>query len=273
MTETTEQRAPAALPAGHDGDFLCYAWGESDRPIASIVQTRDQVIDFLCSQWFGERPETMHKDNREAFDAFMAEFDAPEWDMVDELCWTFEIGGIKVTKIHEDAGSGARALPAHEAKAIDAKLGLEELPPIRLPSEVVAALTAQALQSGRIVQAHVRELLHTAVDLPIEWQGAPRYIAPPIIAALRDCVTELKALNKTIGFRDGEWDSVKIGQEALDAFDAGATESDGVASLRITSWPTGPEYAFEPDRELLELPAGTYRMVALPLTVEGGDRV
>lgn len=39
-----------------------------------------------------------------------------------------------------------------------------------------------------------------------------------------------------------------------------------VGSLRITNWPTGPEYSFEPDAGLFELPVGEYRLC--PITAE-----
>jgi len=33
-----------------------------------------------------------------------------------------------------------------------------------------------------------------------------------------------------------------------------------VASLRISNWPTGPEYGFEPGEGMFELPVGEYRL-------------
>lgn len=77
--------------------YLCFAWGESDKPIARLCHTRDEVLQFFVDEWFGEKPEDMHPDNRNNWDEVVAEFDG-EWDMVDELQWTFEIGGVRVHK-------------------------------------------------------------------------------------------------------------------------------------------------------------------------------
>lgn len=56
-----------------------------------------------------------------------------------------------------------RALSAQESAAVDEKAGLKELPPIRMSLDEVAALEAAAADSGVIVQAHVRELLRSAL--------------------------------------------------------------------------------------------------------------
>ena len=99
-------------PSGsaHEGDYLCLAWGESDCPIVAITPDRQGVVAFLTAHWFGEAPETLHADSREAFDLFMAEFDSDEWDMVDHIEVKFEIGGLRVTKV-VDVSKAARWAP------------------------------------------------------------------------------------------------------------------------------------------------------------------
>lgn len=74
--------------------WLCYAWGESDKPVAQVVRSREQVKQFLIDHWFGE-------DSEELF-ATMADFDAPVWeDEGDKLEWQFEIGGVSIERVFE----------------------------------------------------------------------------------------------------------------------------------------------------------------------------
>lgn len=86
--------------------YLCYAWGESDFPAFRFVPAADDVAQFLCDEWFGEQPETMHPENREQFDYAMrrvrADRDDPDaWDGTDSIVFEFEIGGIKVIRACE----------------------------------------------------------------------------------------------------------------------------------------------------------------------------
>ena len=53
----------------------------------------------------------------------------------------------------------AYATPATDSKALDDKLGLVELPPIRVSREVAERLQAQAQASGVILQAYVGRAL------------------------------------------------------------------------------------------------------------------
>lgn len=98
-------------PAGVQGDaarepnWLCYAWGESDYPIAELAVTRDDVIRFLCEFWFGCSVENYPKDE-DAVSA-VAEFDAPEWDEGDTLTWKFEIGGVQITRLSAAAAQAS----------------------------------------------------------------------------------------------------------------------------------------------------------------------
>ena len=78
----------------HEGQYLCYAWGESDKPVAAIVPDRDGVRRFIIAQWLGD-------EDSDELPGIMEEFDAPEWDMIDTLEWTFEIGGVRITQVFD----------------------------------------------------------------------------------------------------------------------------------------------------------------------------
>lgn len=93
-------------------DYLCFAWGETDRPCAAIVSDRAAVRQFLIDQWLGEECEEL--------DAAMARFDADSddgdaWDGMDSIDWQFEIGGVRITKVF--AIAAAPAAPAAEPVA------------------------------------------------------------------------------------------------------------------------------------------------------------
>lgn len=90
--------APAQPQRRSAEGFLCYAWGESDKPVAQLVRTRDEVLAFFVAEWFGENPEAMCAENREQWDEAVAQFDG-DWDGLDSTEWHFEIGGVRVTKV------------------------------------------------------------------------------------------------------------------------------------------------------------------------------
>lgn len=92
--------------------YLCFAWGESDHPVFRFVMTPEEVGQFLCDEWFGEQPDTMHPANLEAFEEAMrmvrADRDDPDsWGGTDSVMFEFEIGGIKVTRAWESRHGGA----------------------------------------------------------------------------------------------------------------------------------------------------------------------
>jgi hypothetical protein len=83
--------------------YLCLAWGESDHPVTRLVNTPEEVAGFLCDEWFGELPETMHPENRQQFDDAMGmvcadRYDPDAWDGTDIIEFTFEIGGVRITR-------------------------------------------------------------------------------------------------------------------------------------------------------------------------------
>ena len=100
---------------GHEGQFLCYAWGESDKPVAAIVSDREGVRRFIIDQWLGD-------EDSDELPGIMAEFDAPEWDMIDTLEWTFEIGGVRITQVF-DVGPGKPAAWISEKELATLKTG------------------------------------------------------------------------------------------------------------------------------------------------------
>ena len=87
--------------------YLCFAWGETDLPVAVIAVSRAEVLQFLVNGWFGEWPEQMHEDNRQEWDAAVSEFDAHDWREVGPLKWTFEIGGVEITKVSAHSSPAA----------------------------------------------------------------------------------------------------------------------------------------------------------------------
>lgn len=98
--------------------YLCFAWGESDHPVCAYVMTPAEVGQFFCDQWFGEQPETMHEDNRQQYDDAMemvnAERDDPNsWDGTDIIEFTFEIGGIRITRCWDVSPAKATGSASH----------------------------------------------------------------------------------------------------------------------------------------------------------------
>lgn len=77
-----------------------------------------------------------------------------------------------------------RALSREESARIDATIGLEELPPIRVSIPVFRALGQQATQKGLVIQAHVRELLNKATE--VQHPSAPASKLALVRTALRD---------------------------------------------------------------------------------------
>lgn len=86
------QAAVDAPPLWH-----CWAYGESDYPCVTLAKTRQEVIEFLCREWFGIKVDEVGND--EMATSVIAEFDAPDWDMGDSLDYKFEIGGVTITRL------------------------------------------------------------------------------------------------------------------------------------------------------------------------------
>ncbi|HEX7687312.1 MAG TPA: hypothetical protein VF453_06385 [Burkholderiaceae bacterium] len=104
-----------------------------------------------------------------------------------------------VFKYAEDYARAAQALvratpaPRVESQAIDAKIGLRELPPIRMGSQEVESLEAAAKERGVILQAHVRDLLR-----------APRVEAKPLTEEqIREGYREVRDAGLVVNFAQG----------------------------------------------------------------------
>ena len=116
-------------------DYLCFAWGETDRPCAAIVSDRAAVRQFLIDQWLGKECEEL--------DAAMARFDADSddgdaWDGMDSIDWQFEIGGVRITKVFAIA-----AAPAAPEPHIDGWPLYSGLPPAAPAAEPVVATVTE----------------------------------------------------------------------------------------------------------------------------------
>lgn len=81
-------------PANARGEqtYLFQAWGETDLPFAAIAVGRQQVQDFIVSEWLGD-PES------DEIPGIMQEFDAHDFGD-GPLKWEFEIGGVRITKVY-----------------------------------------------------------------------------------------------------------------------------------------------------------------------------
>ncbi len=71
---------------------------------------------------------------------------------------------------------------------------------------------------------------------------------------------------------DGHVSLPSLLEEAAAALAGGAVPAPArapVGALRITNWPTGPEYAFDPVETIFTLPAGEYPLYADNLLTKG----
>lgn len=122
--------ADLATPAPTGLGYLCHAWGESDHPVFRFAATPEGVGQFFCDEWFGAQPSAMPPSNREQYDDAMAlvraERDDPNsWDGTDMIEFTFEIGGIQVTRAHFSA---PRATPfMYAIQGPDGKAHMDEM--------------------------------------------------------------------------------------------------------------------------------------------------
>lgn len=91
--------APRALAAKCD-QYLCKAWGETDLPIAAIVNGLDGVRAFLVEVWLGDADAVDHAGEK-TLPSVMDEMQG-DWEREGEAWeWSceFEIGGISVQKV------------------------------------------------------------------------------------------------------------------------------------------------------------------------------
>lgn len=84
-------RAPVAQSGESFEAWLCYAYGESDRPSARFCRTLDDLRAFLVDEWFGDPKDP-------ELDGLMEELNGRDWS--DEP-WKveFEIGGVTIDKV------------------------------------------------------------------------------------------------------------------------------------------------------------------------------
>ena len=80
--------------------LLCYAWGESDRPIFSAARTLDDVRKFILNCWLGSDDATDY-DGSNSLQNILAQLAAHDWRDDGSLVWEFEIGGVKITDAFE----------------------------------------------------------------------------------------------------------------------------------------------------------------------------
>ena len=80
--------------------LLCYAWGESDRPVFHAAHTLDDVRKFIVEQWIGSEDHEDY-DGANTLQGVLQELADHDWLDEGELVWTFEIGGVKLVDAFE----------------------------------------------------------------------------------------------------------------------------------------------------------------------------
>ena len=80
--------------------LLCYAWGESDRPVFAAARTLDDVRKFILEQWLGGDDATDY-DGSNSLQNILAQLAEHDWRDEGELIWMFEIGGVKLVDAFE----------------------------------------------------------------------------------------------------------------------------------------------------------------------------
>lgn len=80
--------------------LLCYAWGESDRPVFHAARTVDEVRAFIVQQWLGSE-DAEDYDGSNTLQGVLQQLAEHDWRDEGELVWTFEIGGVKLVDAYE----------------------------------------------------------------------------------------------------------------------------------------------------------------------------
>ena len=80
--------------------LLCYAWGESDRPLFSAARSVQDVREFILEQWLGSE-DAEDYDGENSLARVLAELAAHDWRDDGVMLWEFEIGGVKLTDAFE----------------------------------------------------------------------------------------------------------------------------------------------------------------------------
>ena len=102
-----DTNAPQAEVCSSDGlglnrlgnALLCYAWGESDRPVFRTARTLEDVRVFIVQEWLGSE-DAQDYDGSNTLQGVLQQLAEHDWRDEGELVWTFEIGGVKLV----DAG-------------------------------------------------------------------------------------------------------------------------------------------------------------------------
>jgi hypothetical protein len=80
--------------------LLCYAWGESDRPVFHAAHSLQDVRKFIVEQWLGGE-DAEDYDGGNSLARILAQLAKHDWRDDGELVWTFEIGGVKLVDAFE----------------------------------------------------------------------------------------------------------------------------------------------------------------------------
>jgi len=80
--------------------LLCYAWGESDRPVFHAAHSLQDVRKFVVEQWLGS-DDAEDYDGENSLARILDTLAEHDWRDDGELVWTFEIGGMKLVDAFE----------------------------------------------------------------------------------------------------------------------------------------------------------------------------
>ncbi|MGJ7523271.1 hypothetical protein ACSFA0_22505 [Variovorax sp. LT1P1] len=119
LTIATETPAAARTTEG----FLCYAWGESDKPIARLLVSRDEVESFIVAEWTGG--DGSKGEEGEPCGQTLRTFAAHDWNTESILEFRFERGGLQIEQVYIYAQGHAVGLLS---APLEASMGLWDEP-------------------------------------------------------------------------------------------------------------------------------------------------
>lgn len=102
-----------SAPGVYRAAYLCFAWGETDKPSAQIVFNRAGVRQFIIDEWLGSE-DSVNGSYEPALPEIMTEFDDHDWEDEPELQWEFEIGGVSIKQVCSKAIDRAAIRPSGE---------------------------------------------------------------------------------------------------------------------------------------------------------------
>lgn len=121
-------------------EYLCRAWGETDKPAAAIVSGLDGVRRFLIDQWLGD-------ENDSDLPSIMADIDDA---FADEREWSaeFEIGGISVSPVCDVGQRKASRVPVAAVAKLRVYMDRHDMGQSLAPNEPYKVAIAHAKKTA-----------------------------------------------------------------------------------------------------------------------------